>query len=81
MMWLNPFACMGTGRPLISSCLMRDIDRPHLTQRPARCRAALPPPLALVLLDAIKKEKRWKRQTSGNMLKEKLLQHQQLAGP
>lgn len=30
-MWLNPLACMGTGRPLIRSYLMRDIDRPHLT--------------------------------------------------
>ena len=45
MMWLNPSACMGTGRPLISSCLMRDIDRPHLTQWTDR-RWALPPPPA-----------------------------------
>lgn len=35
MMWLNPPACMGTSKPLISSCLMRDIDRPRVTQRTA----------------------------------------------
>lgn len=59
-MWLNPSACMGTGRPLISSCLMRDIDRPHLTQRTARRRApppAPPPPLHLLRLMRLKEEK------------------------
>lgn len=52
MMWLNPPPCMGTGRPLISSCLMRDIDRPHLTQ----WRVPLPSPPALVDADEIKRD-------------------------
>lgn len=52
MMWLNPSACMGTGRPLISSCLMRDIDRPHLTQR----KVPLPSPPAFADVDEMKRE-------------------------
>ena len=55
MMWLNPSACMGTGRPLISSCLMGDIDRPHLTQRTAHRRALSPLHPALVEVDEIKR--------------------------
>lgn len=78
-MWLNPLACMGTGRPLISSCLMRDIDRPHLTQRPARRRAWAAPaprppppfPFALVRLDAIKNEKKMEASNVGGGRKKK----------
>lgn len=51
MMWLNPSACMGTGRPLISSCLMKDIDRPLLTQWIACCQVMLPSPPILVDVD------------------------------
>lgn len=81
MMWLNPSACMGTGRPLISSYLMRDIDRPHLTLRIARCRAPPPSPPALVEVDEIKRGEDGSVKCRETRRGKKLQWQRQLAGP
>lgn len=81
MMWLNPYACMGTGRPLISSCLMRDIDRPHLTQRTGRHRAPPPSPPTLVEVDEIKRGEDGSVKCRETWRRKKLQWQRQLAGP
>lgn len=73
MIRLNPSACAGTGGPLISPCLMRDIDRPHPTWRTTRRPDPRASPAALVDGDEIKRGedasvKCWETKKGGQLL-------------